>query len=242
MILALAGCATTVAPPPQAPTPQAPATRATGSGISTATFQRVASRVGPVAVRLCRQENPQRPARYCDFRIAVDRSDRGSANAYQTILDDGRPLLAFNPAMLRALRNQDEVAFILGHEAAHQIRNHLSRRSTNASLGALILGGVIAGIGGSQTAVMDAANIGGSIGARAYSKDHEIEADIIGAYVSAIAGFNPERGARTFARIARGSDALLSTHPPAAAREAAVARTVARIKALQAAGEPINLP
>jgi len=89
--------------------------------------------------------------------------------------------------------------------------------------------------------VVQAQNIGGSIGARAYSQSHELEADILGVYVAEIAGYNPEVGARSFARFS-GGGGFLSTHPPSAQRIQAVQRTIQRIEQDRAAGRNITVP
>ena len=51
--------------------------------------------------------------------------------------------------LLKAARNTDEVAFVLGHEMAHHIAGHIQQRRGSAGLGGLILGGLIAYSGGS---------------------------------------------------------------------------------------------
>lgn len=242
-LLVLIGCEAPTAPSSQAPeaaqqenTP----TRSVSEG--TRAYERVAKRVRPIAVRLCRQENERRPESYCNFRIVVDPKSKGGPNAYQTIGKDGRPILAFNQAMLQTIRNDHEIAFILGHEAGHQINSHISKQRTTANLGALVLGGLVAGLGGTQAAVSGAQNIGGVIGARAYSKDHEIEADIVGTYIATLSGYDPAIGAKSFARFGGGSRSFLSTHPPSSDRQSAVTRTVSEIASKRAAGQPLTLP
>jgi Zn-dependent protease with chaperone function len=48
----------------------------------------------------------------------VDTSTPDVVNAYQTLEKDGRPLVVFSIGLLKAARNTDEVAFVLGHEMA----------------------------------------------------------------------------------------------------------------------------
>lgn len=204
-------------------------------------YIRVGTRIERVAERVCRQKNPSRPQSYCDFQLKVDTSETTVPNAFQTIGEDGRPIIAFNIAMLATVRNDDEIAFILGHEAGHQIANHLVRANTNANLGALLLGGLLAASGANATSIQEAQNIGGTIGARAYSQTHELEADVLGTYVAELAGYNPQIGARSFARFA-GGGGFLSTHPPSEQRVAAVQRTVQKIAQDRNAGRPITVP
>jgi len=205
-------------------------------------YIRVGSRIERVAERVCREKNPSRPRAYCDFQLKVDPSETEIPNAYQTIGADGRPIIAFNIPMLATVRNDDEIAFILGHESGHQIANHIVRATTNANLGAILLGGLMAASGADASSVLEAQNIGGTIGARAYSQSHELEADVIGTYVATLAGYNPEIGARSFARLAGRGGGFLSTHPPSTQRIAAVQRTIQQIERERAAGRPIMLP
>lgn len=199
-------------------------------------FERVAADIYPVARTICRQENPNQSTRFCDFRIGVDTQDKSGPNAYQTIGKDGRPIIAFNLAMLATIQNDDEIAFILGHEAGHQIASHLVKARTNTSLGATILGTIISANGGTPQQIEEAANLGGFLGQRVYSKDHELQADVIGTYVAHQAGYDALRGAQSFRRFS-GGGGFLSTHPASPQRLTTVERTMARIRA----GQPMRL-
>ncbi len=79
-------------------------------------------------------------------------------------------------------------------------------------------------------------DLGGAIGGQAYSKRFELQADRIGAHLSSRAGYNALIGAESFHRT-RGSNSLLSTHPPSADRILAVEQTVATIDAANARGQ-----
>ena len=199
-------------------------------------YERVARRIEPVAERVCRETNPNAPRTFCDFRITVDRRDKQGPNASQSIGRDGRPVIAFNMAMLVTVENDDELAFILGHEAGHQVARHLVKANAAGNLGAAILGSIFSASGASQQQVKDAAGLGGFLGARAYSKEHELEADVIGTYIAHFSGYDPLRGAQSFRRFT-GGGGFLSTHPPSPQRFSTVERTVARIRA----GQPMTL-
>lgn len=204
-------------------------------------YVRVAARVEPVAERACREKNPSAPSVYCDFRILVDGRTDQPPNAYQTIGKDGRPVLAFNIPMIATIQNDDEIAFILGHEAGHQIRNHLVKANVSSNLAATILGSIFAATGGTAAEVQQAQRIGGTLGARVYSKQHELEADETGTYIAHLAGYDPLVGARSFARFS-GGGSVLSTHPGAGQRMKTVSRAMARINALRAQGQPVTVP
>lgn len=208
----------------------------------TAILKRVSRRVEPVAERICREERRPTRAIECNFRIVVDTGPAKAPNAYQTLdRKTGQPVIAFNVPMLRTARNDDEIAFIMGHEAGHQIGAHIAKSQTSAGLASVILGGLIAASGGSAAAIDSAQKFGGAVGSRIYSKNYELEADVIGAYVADAAGYDPARGAQSFARFSGGSNALLSTHPPSASRIATVMATVEDIKRQRALGQTPKL-
>lgn len=177
--------------------------------------------VEPVAERACRQRTR---GNNCDFRIVVDARPNQPSNAYQTVDRSGRPVLAFTLALIADVRNRDEMAFVMSHEAAHHIRGHLQRTQVNAQTGALILGGLAALTGAGSGAVQEAANLGGSVGARSYSKEFELEADALGTVIAKQAGFDPVRGAQFFTQIPDPGDRFLGTHPPNAKRLETVKR------------------
>lgn len=174
-------------------------------------FSAVVSAVEPIAEQMCRRKTN---GSNCDFRIVVDSRPGQPANAFQSLDDKGRPVLTFTAALIAKARNDDELAFVLGHEAAHHILGHLTQKRDVALVGA-VLGGLFAGLaGGGAQAVDTAQNLGGFVGSRVYSKDFELEADAMGARISMQTGFDALRGARYFTRIADPGDQFLGSHPP----------------------------
>lgn len=208
LVLGLSGCVV-LAPP----TDPRPTTVSGGNG--TANFAAVVAQVEPVAERICRR---RAPGSNCDFLIAVDTRPGQPANAYQSLDDQGRPVLTFTNALIGQAQNDDELAFVMGHEAAHHISGHLVRKRDSALAGAL-LGGLLATLaGGGAQAIDTAQNLGGTVGARVYSKDFELEADRLGTEIAFRAGFDPIVGARFFTRIPDPGDRFLGSHPPNADR------------------------
>ncbi|MGR3464890.1 M48 family metallopeptidase [Limimaricola sp.] len=188
-------------------------------------FVGVVERLEPVAEQVCRANAPQLD---CDFRIVVDDRPGQPANAFQTRDAQGRPLLAFTVALLQEVRNADELAFVLSHEAAHHIAGHLDRQSRNAAIGATVFGQLATGLGGgNEGLVRTAQQLGAGFGARSYSKDFELEADALGTTIAKRAGYDPVRGAQFFLRIPDPGDRFLGTHPPNAQRMEIVRRTAA---------------
>lgn len=224
-VLALAAC-DAPAPPsgtsPSQTTAAAPAKRpGTPTSANIAQFKSVVAAVEPVAEREC---NARTQGINCDFRIVVDDRPGQPANAFQTVDKQGRPILAFNLALIAEVRNRDELAFVMGHEAAHHIAGHLDRQRSNAMAGAILLGGLAAITGAGQGAVQSATDIGAGLGARTYSKDYELEADALGTVITKRAGYDPVRGAEFFTQIADPGDRFLGTHPPNAQRIETVRR------------------
>ncbi|MEQ3624835.1 MAG: M48 family metallopeptidase [Celeribacter sp.] len=193
----------------------------TSPEIATRNFASVVSRVEPVAEQLCRSQTSNLN---CDFRIVVDKTPNAAPNAFQTQDEQGRPIVAFTASLIADARNQDELAFILGHETAHHIEGHLVRTRNSAQTGALI-GGVLATLGGgSDGLVQTASRLGAEYGVRRYSKAYELEADSLGTVIAYRAGYDPVNGAEYFARIPDPGDSFLSTHPGNAERVATVRR------------------
>jgi predicted Zn-dependent protease len=226
LLLVLAGCVTVAPPPTEAPLPAAAPVDQTARA-QAMTFLQVLASVEPVAEQVCRK---RATARNCDFRIVVDDRPGQPPNAFQTLDDRGRPVIGFTLALIRDARNADELAFVLGHEAAHHIAGHIPRRQDQALSGAL-LAGVLAQAGGATPDEVRAAqNLGAEVAARSYSREFELEADALGAEIALVAGFDPLRGSGFFDRLPDPGDRFLGSHPPNAQRKAQVAATVRRLK------------
>lgn len=190
-------------------------------------FVEVVAQVEPVAERLCRNSAPDLD---CDLRIVVDTRPNQPANAYQTIDARGRPAIVFSLRLIFMAENADELAFVMGHEAAHHIAGHFARTRDNAFAGA-VLGGVLAGLaGGDGAAVATARDLGAAKAALQYSKGFELEADALGTRIAYLAGYDPEIGAVFFTRIPDPGGRFLATHPPNRARIAAVRQTMAVLR------------
>ncbi len=188
---------------------------------SSGEFAQVVSRVEPVAESLCRSSG--HPLN-CDFEIVVDARDPENMNAFQTLRKNGRPLIVFTQALIDATQNDDELAFVLGHEMAHHLHGHIHRQYQSSRAGAILLGGIIAITGASADIVQSAQRVGAGIGARTYSKEFELEADRLGALIAIHSGYNPVKGAAFFARLPDPGDQFLGSHPPNAARVEMVRR------------------
>lgn len=131
--------------------------------------------------------------------------------------------IAFYTGILPIAQNETGVAAIMGHEVAHALANHGQQRMSTGILQQA--GGVaVALAAGSdnpekQQMWMQAYGIGSNVGfALPFSRSHETEADKIGLYIMAIAGYNPEEAAELWKRMKANSGGqappeFLSTHP-----------------------------
>lgn len=214
------GAPPTVAPQPFPPglgTPQAAARN----------FVSVVDQVAPVAEQVCRERTRAVP---CDFRIAVDDRMDESPNAFQTLDDLGNPVLVFNLALIAGVRNPDELAFVVGHEAAHHILGHIPRQQQSAMTGALVAGAMASLGGGNEAAVRQAQDFGAMVGSRTFSQDFELEADALGTEIAFRSGFDPLVGAQFFARLPDPGNQFLGSHPPNAKRMATVQQTMSGLR------------
>lgn len=221
-----------------------PRTAASGA-TGVARFSRVASRIQPVAERLCEDELAAKGAD-CHVRLELDmqRTDR---NAYFIYAGPGNsnPVIRFTMPMLQDVASDDEVAFIMGHEYGHLIGQHIVKQQQQAIAGALILGAITA-YGNAQAASAGQSHdpnavgrnmeIGAAVGSKAYSQSYELESDMLGTRIAMAAGYDPVRGAQFFARdeAARSESGQLSfwgTHPPDSRRLAVVLATVDQVNA-----------
>jgi Zn-dependent protease with chaperone function len=223
---------------------------ATGSAISR--YRRVVERVEPVAEEFCRAETEGRAAFDCDVVIRVD-GETPERNAFQTYRN-GKPVVVFTLPLILDSRNQDELAFVLGHEFGHHVGRHVRKQAQQQAAGAMLAGLAMAYAQAGDTYtpasvqqenMRNAVAAGAAIGQQAYSQTYELEADVIATHIASAAGYDPVRGARFFARpepirSASGALSFWGTHPPDEKRLATVIATRAQIDAGGTIGAAAN--
>ena len=130
--------------------------------------------------------------------------------------------IAFYFGILDKLQlNDDEVAMIMGHEAAHALREHARERmgKTAATRGAIEIGAAIFGLG---NAGRMAADMGGQLLTLKFGREDESEADLVGLELAARAGYDPGAGVTLWQKMAQASKGappqFLSTHPTGPSR------------------------
>lgn len=204
-------------------------------------FNRVVRRVEPVAENFCRQNSQDRKVFDCDVLIRVD-TKAEERNAFQTYNKEGKPLIVFTLPMIADARNEDELAFVMGHEVGHHLAQHIEKQQQQAVAGALILGALAAAGSNpyvdpsiNQANIENAVNLGMKVGNKAFSQTYELESDVIGTYIAKTAGYDPVKGAKYFARpespkTADGQLSFWGTHPPDEKRIAVVLATVDKME------------
>jgi len=222
----LLGCVTPPAPSgatTAVPKTQEPPITRLKVDVAAQNFISVVAAMEPVTEQVCRNRTADAN---CDFQIVVDDRPGQPPNAFQTLDRNGRPIIAFTVALIAEARNRDELAFIMGHEAAHHIAGHIPRQQQSAMAGALV-GGLAAAMLGVD--VNTGQDLGATVGARRFSKDFELEADSLGTIITSRAGYDPVVGAAYFTRIPDPGNQFLGTHPPNSERIETVRRTAANL-------------
>jgi predicted Zn-dependent protease len=106
-----------------------------------------------------------------------------------------------NSGLLAAMENENELAGILGHEIAHVVNRHISKRierSKKIDLAAMagMVAGIFLGAATGDTAAAQAMTIGsaaaGQTASLAYSRDDEAQADQLGLGYIQKAGYNAQ--------------------------------------------------
>ncbi|NCO18595.1 MAG: M48 family metalloprotease [Gammaproteobacteria bacterium] len=140
--------------------------------------------------------------------------------------------ISINRGLLTEMDSESELAAVLGHEIVHSAARHGAQGQSRSILlqGAVLAGGIAAGMATDDQRYASAALLGGMIGAQLvnqrYSRDAERESDLYGMRYMQRAGYNP-RGAvelqETFLRLSEGRrqdmfSALFASHPPSRER------------------------
>ncbi len=164
----------------------------------------------------------RRGARLCDFQIIIDDRPNQPPNAFQTVLENGTPILGFTEALLYDVRNKDELAFVMGHEAAHHILNHLGQQKKVAEREAREFERQAESVGATKAEIEQAKGVGAQVGVLRFSAEFEIEADVLGAQLTQRAGFDALKGSAYFEKLPDPGNGVISTHPPNERRKQAV--------------------
>ncbi len=131
-------------------------------------------------------------------------------NAYA----NGRTIVV-TAGMMNFVKSDDELAYIIGHELAHNTHSHIRKSVTNYVL---------------------------SLGGTRYTRIFEAEADYVGLYYMVRAGYNPTVVEDLWRRLALQSLRPIGrskTHPAYPTRAVQIEATRSEIRAKQSAGLPL---
>ena len=154
----------------------------------------------------------------CDMPIII--KEDSIINAFA----DGSQIIV-TKGMMRFIED-DELALVIGHEMAHNTLGHVTRSMTNQVIGGLagLLLDVAAASAGINTQGAGV-QAGMQAGQTVYSKDFELEADYLGVYYAARAGYDVTNAANMWRKMAQESQGQTneaaiysSTHPGSAER------------------------
>jgi len=147
--------------------------------------------------------------------------------------------IAFFSGILNQLElSDDEAAVVMGHEMAHALREHARARiaKTQGTGLALSIGAALLGLG--QLGDV-AANIGTQLLSLKFSRDDEVEADLVGLELAARAGYHPDASVSLWTKMGKargqggeGAVSFLSTHPTGPDRIARLKENVPRVRGL----------
>ena len=147
---------------------------------------------------------------------------------------DGKSV-AVTTAAMDFIETDEELAYLLGHELAHNAYGHLAAVKTNAVLGALLGAavGVVTGVYQDYSA----------LAARYHAPKFEVEADYVGVYLAARAGYDVT-GVSAFwqkmiARTPGAAWAQSLTHPDGSSRLHVLDATAVEIQQKRDSGQPL---
>lgn len=177
------------------------------------------------------------PGQACDFRVRLSPDD--VKNAYA----DGKNIVIYK-GMMDFFRTDEDVALVVSHELAHNAMKHIDAKKTNAVVGGLVglLLDVAAAAGGINTNG-DFTRLGSNIGAGVYSVSFEQEADYVGLYFMANAGYKIDDAASFWRRMATTNSKAItmkSSHPTTPERFIAIESAVDEIKQKIRNGQPLK--
>ena len=134
--------------------------------------------------------------------------------------------VAVYSGIMKLMRNEAELAFVVAHEVGHAIARHGGERLSWGYLQSL--GGILVAVGLNNKTASNVYGIGTNLGVMLpFSRSNEAEADLIGLILMARAGYDPRAAVQFWTRFSSSSSAsmlgnLMSTHPCDADRIAAM--------------------
>lgn len=137
-------------------------------------------------------------------------------------------------ALYAQLKNEDQLAGVMGHEIGHVIHRHGAERMASQGFIQGLIQSVMIGSGGSQS-VAQIASMVGNYTSMKYGRDQELESDDFGVRLMIEAGYNPEDliGVMDILEKASGGSdrpEFQSTHPSPENRRQMIKEAIERYK------------
>jgi len=167
--------------------------------------------------------------RACAFGIELGNAD--NINAYA----DGSRVMVTR-GMIGFTRNDDELAYVLAKTLAHNMLGHAAAQRNSATIGSII--------DNLMRVRPDESLLIGSGGIRAMPADLDANADRLGLYMLARAGYNIDGATDFWKRLASTYPATVlngytANHPATDARLSVIGKTIAEINAKRSAKKPL---
>lgn len=145
------------------------------------------------------------------------------ANQLNAFVMPGGKVMIYSGLIEQLSLTDSEIAFILGHEMAHALREH-SREQVSQAVAAqtaIGIGSALLGLGSGASELTNAAYE--ALVATRFSRTHESEADRIGLELAARSGYDPHAGVSLWQKMLRAESGarqpeFLSSHPAGNAR------------------------
>lgn len=167
------------------------------------------------------------PIQACDFKVLLSPDD--VKNAYA----DGKNIVVMK-GMMDFFKTDEEIALVVSHELAHNSMKHIDAKKKNALIGG-VLGFMLdlAAAAGGVNTNGDFTRMASGIGGGVYSVEFEQEADYVGLYFMATAGYKIDDAPNFWRRMATNNSksiTMKSSHPTTPERFIALETIVKEIK------------
>jgi predicted Zn-dependent protease len=154
--------------------------------------------------------------------------------------------------ILPVCQTEAGLATVMGHEISHALARHGAARMTQQKMVQAGLTGVSTGLGDmdprAREGVLQALNAGAKYGILAYSRKHESQADRMGIYLMAAAGFDPRETVKFWERMKERTGGgkrppeFASTHPSHETRIRDLEKLIPQTEPLYKASPDRDLP
>jgi len=190
-----------------------------------------ANRVKKIGQRIAHIAN--RP----DFKWEFNLVDNKAMNAF--CLPGGKVVVY--TGIMKAAKNDDQLATVMAHEIAHALARHGAERMSSSMVqqGLQVLGNVVLAAKAPQytNAFNQAYGVGSQLGVMLpYGRMQESEADEIGIYLMAKAGYNVHEALNFWKNMSAGNkkapNEFFSTHPSSSTRIANISRVIKKLESM----------